>query len=178
MRELHPKGNFFKLSLLNTIYHENHPKSGPKQRAQKRSNESAAVIAHPSTPPQDEPKTNPEQQPNPEPAAEQPAPPVNPKVVRIQQLEKHFEHYEQLRKLNTNLNQLKATKAQIQEFIFDSDGAEANRYYQGITIKDDRGKEFNTKNPVLSRLLVNELDTILTAKIKEVENALLEIPLV
>ncbi|CCH01648.1 hypothetical protein FAES_3641 [Fibrella aestuarina BUZ 2] len=153
------------------------PKVAQNNAPKSEVNESASVIAHPSTPPQDEPKTNPEQQPNPEPAAEQPAP-VNPKVVRIQQLEKHFEHYEQLRKLNTNLNQLKATKAQIQEFIFDSDGAEANRYYQGITIKDDRGKEFNTKNPVLSRLLVNELDTILTAKIKEVENALLEIPLV
>lgn len=147
------------------------------------------VIEHPATPAQAQPQPTAEAAPTKQaapaqqpaaPVAEQaaPLPPVNPKVVRIQQLEKHFEHYEQLRKLNVNLNSLKATKAQIQEFIFDETTAESNRYYQGITIKDDKGKEFNTKNPVLSRLLVNELDTILTTKIKEVENKLLEIPLV
>lgn len=141
------------------------------------------VIEHPATPAQAQPQPTEQAAPAEQPAApvaEQaaPLPPVNPKVVRIQQLEKHFEHYEQLRKLNVNLTSLKATKDLIREFVFDTEAAESGRYYQAITIKDDRGKEFNTKNPVLGRLLVNNLDEILTAKIKEVENKLLEIPLV
>lgn len=148
------------------------PKVAQNNAPQSVENESAAVIAHPSTPAQDEAK----QQPAPEPAAPaaEQAAPISTTLSRMERLQQHQEKYKTLRRLNESLNTLEATRTNIEGFVFEQDETNT-RYYQGLTLTDDKGSKFETKNPTLCRLLVAELRKILDKRITEVQTELLEI---
>jgi hypothetical protein len=73
-------------------------------------------------------------------------------------------HRDNLKNIITTLEEF---ELQLKDNVDETDG----NYYQGclLTIKDDNGKTFTTKNPTIIRGVAEQVNTLCTEKLEEVE---------
>src|ERR1700744_744438 len=109
----------------------------------------------------------------PEPAKEEVKEPVN----TVRSLEQTIKYLEELHNLKTTRDRYLKTIGNLDAFEIDlqkeTDDADGN-YYQGcqLTIEDDKGRKFSTKNPRIIWTLAQEVTHICETKLAEVESKL------
>ena len=95
-------------------------------------------------------------------------------VQQARSLEQTIKYLEELHNLKTTRDRYLKTIGNLDAFEIDlkkeTDDADGN-YYQGcsLTIEDDKGKKFSTKNPLIIWTVAQEVTHICEGKLAEVE---------